>query len=141
MMAGDRQFTHNGGMKMLGKTKIYEIPESSAMSIFDTKRVFVGFCGNADNFATAVGWLHLPEGKPPKVKDIEMLLLNDKGQIFHATNLVNWMRICSPFYSIGSGMHFAQAAMAAGKDPYEAVKIASTLDPSTGMKFNKLEMK
>ena len=67
-------------------------------------------------------------------------MLNDKGEIYHATNFSNWLRICDKHYAIGSGMHFAQAAMASGKTPLEAVKIASKFDPSTGMKFNKLVM-
>jgi hypothetical protein len=35
-------------------------------------------------------------------------------------------------YAVGSGMDFALAAMACGKDAEEAVKIASLFDPNTG---------
>jgi ATP-dependent protease HslVU (ClpYQ) peptidase subunit len=139
-MAADKQFTHNGGMKMTGKTKIYELPSEASVALFDSPKVFVGFAGNADNFIDAIQWLHNPKEKTPKVKGIEMLLLNHKGYIFHATTLTNWTRIMDKSYSVGSGMHFAQAAMLAGKTPLEAVKIASKLDPSTGCGFNYLEL-
>ena len=140
MMAGDRQFTHSGGMKLLGTTKIYELPEHTCKEVFGCKKAFVGFCGNADNFPTAIAWLLTPDGPPPKVKGVEMLMLTDKGHIYHATTLLNWTRFHNKHLAMGSGMNYAQAAMDAGKDPYEAVKIASKNDPNTGMKFNKLIM-
>ena len=138
MMAGDRQFTHASGMKMLGRTKIIEVP---LPEIFECRRAFLGFAGNADVFSNVVGWLHDPTGKPPKCRDIEMLMLTDKGTIMHGTNLSNWTEICNPHYAIGSGMQYAQAAMSLGKDPYEAVRVASKHDAMTGMGYNKLLMK
>ncbi len=140
MMAGDRQFTHSGGTIFTGKTKIYELPPVVAKEIFDSKKVFVGFCGNADNFSSAIEWLFSPIDKQPKLRQIEMLMLNDKGHIYHATTLSNWMRITDEHFSIGSGMQYATAAMASGKTPFEAVKIASKYDVYTGRGFNKLEM-
>lgn len=137
MMAGDRQFTHHSGMKMLGTTKVYEVP---LPDLFDAKRAFIGFCGNADMFGPIIGWLHSPEGKPPRMKGVEMLLLTDKGRIMHGTTLHNWLEIKDKHYAIGSGMTFAQAAMACGKSPIEAVKVASKFDPNTGMGFTKLFM-
>lgn len=138
MMAGDRQFTHGSGMKLLGKTKILEVP---LPELFDAKRAFLGFAGNADVWGNVVGWLHDPTGKPPKCREVEFLLLTDRGTIMHGTNLTNWLEICTPSYAIGSGMQYAQAAMSVGKTPYEAVKVASKHDAMTGMGFNKLVMK
>ena len=138
MMAGDRQFTHASGMKLTGSTKIHQVP---LPEVFDCRKAFIGFCGNADNFGPIITWLHNPLEKQPKCRGIEMLVLTDKGYIMHGTTLNNWMRITEPHFSVGSGMHFAQAAMASGKDPYEAVKIASKFDPNTGMGFTKLLMK
>lgn len=138
MMAGDRQFTHSSGMKMLGATKIIEVPNPL---LFDVKRAFIGFAGNADSFGEIISFLHDPTGKPPKCRGVEMLMLTDKGRIMHGTNLSNWLYIQDKHYAIGSGMQYAQAAMASGKSPFEAVKVASKFDPMTGMAFNKLEMK
>lgn len=140
MMAGDKQFTHNSGTILTGSTKIWDIPEASAKALFGCKRVFIGGAGNADHFGHIVNYLWIPEGKPPRIKDVEMLMLNDKGEIYHATTFSNWFRIKDPFFAIGSGMQFAIAAMSSGKTPYEAVKIASKYDAGTGKGFNKLEM-
>lgn len=138
MMAGDRQFTHSSGMKMIGRTKIIDLPMPE---IFDAKRAFIGFAGSVDMWGDVINWLVDPTGKPPKCKNLEMLMLTDKGVIMHGTNLTNWTEICDKHYAIGSGMMFAQAAMAAGKTPYDAVKIANKYDPMTGMGYNKLVMK
>jgi len=138
MMVGDKQFTHASGMKLTGKTKVYEVPHPD---VFQCKRAFIGFAGNADAFGKALGWLHDPTTKAPKLRDVEMLLLTDKGEILHGTTMHNWLQIPQPFMAIGSGMHYAMGAMAAGKDPYEACKIASKHDSNTGCGFVKLTMK
>ena len=140
MMAGDRQFSHSAGVKMRGRTKIYEIPSEVSQEMFGNKRVFVGFAGNADAFADAIGYLHSPSESPPKIRGVEMLMLNERGEIYHATNFRNWLLIDQDHFAIGSGMQFAMAAMGSGKDPLEAVKIASKYDSNTGMGFNKLVM-
>lgn len=138
MMAADKQFTHASGMKLIGRTKIIEVP---LPEMFGAKRAFIGFSGNADVWGNIVGWLHDPTEKPPKCRDIEFLMLTDKGSIMHGTNMTNWIEICQPHCAIGSGMQYAQGAMAAGKSPIEAVKVASKHDAMTGMGFNKLIMK
>lgn len=138
MMAADRQFTHGSEMKLLGRTKIIEVP---LPELFSCKRAFIGFAGNADIWGTIVGWLHDPTTKPPKCREIEFLMLTDRGTIMHGTNMVNWLEICQPYFAIGSGVQYAQAAMSCGKTPIEAVKIASKHDAMTGMGFNKLIMK
>lgn len=141
MMAGDKQFSHSGGVVFTGKTKIYEIPTEAADAIFGNKRCFIGFAGNADAFADAIGYFWAPSDKPPKLRGVEMLMLNEKGEIYHGTSFRNWLMINDPFFAIGSGMQYAMAAMASGKSPYEAVKVASKYDVNTGRGFNKLEMK
>lgn len=141
MMAGDKKFVHMSGTSLVGATKIWEIPDTTAKSLFGCKRVFIGGAGNADAFGKMVNYLWLPEGKPPKLRDVEMIMLNDKGQIYHATTFSNWLEVRQPFFAIGSGMQFAIAAMESGKTPYEAVRIASKFDNNTGKGFNKLEMK
>jgi hypothetical protein len=138
MMAGDRQFTHASGMKMLGAGKLVEVPFPD---MFKAKRAVIGFAGSADVWGNVVSYLHDPTGKPPKLRDIEMLMLTDKGEIFHGTNLNNWLIIKDKHYAIGSGMQYAQAAMASGKTPLEACKIASKFDANTGLGYTKVVMK
>jgi ATP-dependent protease HslVU (ClpYQ) peptidase subunit len=131
-IACDLQFTHSGGIKFKGKTKVVDLKPEVAKSIFGAKRVLIGFAGNADIWGELVAWFAVPTDKPPKLKNIELLMLTDEGKIYHGTNLQNWMQIDEPYFSIGSGMHLAIAAMAAGATPAEAVRIASKHDPNTG---------
>lgn len=137
-MAGDRQFTHSSGIKLLGKTKIYELP---IPEIFDFKKAFLGLSGSADNFSKVIAWLHDPTAKIPKIKEVEMVILDDTGKIYHGDNLLNWTEIKEPYMAIGSGSHFALGALAAGKSPVEAVKVAHRYDPGTGKEYTSLKMK
>lgn len=137
MMAGDRLFVHSSGMKMIGRTKIYEVPHPE---VFGVDKCFIGFAGNTDAFGTVVSWLWTPEERQPTVSGIEMVLLTGDGEILHGTSLRNFMHIDEPHCAIGSGSAYAQAAMALGKTPYEAVEVAAKYDVNTGGPFNKLEM-
>jgi hypothetical protein len=132
-MACDLQFTHSGGIKFKGKTKIIDLKPEVAKAIFGVNRAFIGFCGNADIWGEIVSWYDSPGEKLPKTKGIELLLLTDKQKIYHGTTLSNWMEICEPHFSIGSGMHLALSAMQIGATPKEAVKAAAKYDPNTGM--------
>ncbi len=140
MIAGDKQFTYHGEVKMKGVTKIYELPVITANILFECDKVFIGFAGGSSSFSSAIEWIYDPTGQPPRLKNIEFLALTERHQIFLTDNLAHWHRIGDPYFSIGSGSEFALGAMAAGKTPYEAVKIASKYDVSTGMGFNKLEL-
>jgi len=131
-MACDLQFTHSGGIKFKGKTKIIDLSPAVAKAMFGVDRAFIGFCGNADVWGNVVAWYAKPDEKMPKVKDLELLMLTSEGKLYHATTLSNWMQIDELRFSIGSGMHLAIAAMDAGATPKEAVKIASKHDPNTG---------
>jgi ATP-dependent protease HslVU (ClpYQ) peptidase subunit len=101
--------------------------------MFGVKKAHIGFCGNADQWANVVAWFASPDKKLPKLKNMELLMLTDTNEIFHATTLRNWLKLDEPFFAIGSGCHLAIAAMATGKSPREAVGIAAKFDTSTGM--------
>jgi hypothetical protein len=105
--------------------------------MFGTKQAYIGFSGNADQWGEVISWFSDPSGKPPKCSKIEFLMLNYKKQIFHATNLRNWMLIPEKHFAIGSGMQFALAAMTAGQTPLEACKTSSKHDPMTGLGFQE----
>jgi hypothetical protein len=139
-IASDLQYTHASGMKMKGGSKIYKIPEASALKLFNVKVAYVGFCGNADKFADVIAWLSEPSENYPKTKGLEMLMLTEDHRIWHGTTVTNWMEILEPHFAIGSGMHFAQSAMACGKTPKEAVHIASKYDPSTGQGVKEFKL-
>ena len=139
-MACDLQATHSGGIKFKIETKVIELPPKTAKDLFGVKKAFVGFCGSVDAWGEIHGWFYVPEGKPPKCRGIEMMMLTDKGEIYHATNMTNWTLIKEKQFAIGSGMQFAVAAMDSGKTPLESVKVASKFDPNTGMGFKEYNL-
>lgn len=95
----------------------------------------MGACGDADKMGTAWAWLEDPVSyqKMPKLKGVEFVALTSDGDILTSSNLINWIKVDEPFYSIGSGSHFAIGAMASGKTTSEAVRTAMKHDPQTGM--------
>ena len=139
-IAADKQFTYQGALKMMGKTKIFDVPKETAKAVFNSDRVLVGFCGNAIPMQRAVEWLWNPTKKFPKLKEIEILMLTDRKEIYHGNDFRSLLKVEDKFMAIGSGMTYAIAAMTCGKTPLEAVKIASKHDPMTGMGFNELKL-
>jgi hypothetical protein len=132
-MSCDLQFSHAGVM-FKGATKVTTLSPKVARDMFDVDKAFIGFCGDADKWAEVVAWYDNPVDKPPNIKGMELLMLTSDKQIFHASSTVkSWLKIDEPFYAIGSGMHLALAAMATGKSPQEAVKIAAKYDKGTGL--------
>lgn len=71
--------------------------------------------------------------------DVEVLEIRQDGLY-----LYNGSLICYPikekFWAIGTGAGYAIAAMYLGKDPAEAIKIASLFDPGTGGEIQTMEL-
>lgn len=133
-IACDRQLTYLSTVKLQGTTKILQFPESFVDKFFGAKKGFIGFSGNADVWGDVVGWITTGEGKPPKCKNIEFLVLTDQG-LYHATTLTNWMELPEKHWSIGSGCTYALTALDMGKTPLEACKAAGKRDTATGMGY------
>lgn len=131
-MACDLQYTYGDSLAIMGPPKIIKLPEKTCNDLFGIKSGLMGFAGNADQWANVVSWLYSPEDKPPKLKDMELLLLTDKKEIYHASTLANWLEIKEPCFAIGSGMAWAMSAMSLGKTPKEAVKFSMKFDKNTG---------
>lgn len=132
-MACDLQMTYGLGTKMKTSSKITVVEGEIARKLFDSEKVFIGFSGSAAAWAEAVTWLAMPETKPPRLRDIELLMLTSNKEIMHSMNLTSWIGIKDKYFSIGSGSPFALAAMECGKSTEEAIKIASKRDVFTGM--------
>lgn len=132
-------FSHSSGIAFKGTTKILTLKEEVSRAMFDAGVTHIGFCGNADVWGNIVSYLSLPEGKPPKIRDVELLMLNEQG-MYHGTNLSNWLKIEESYFAIGSGMHLAIAAMESGKTPIEACRVAGKYDPSTGLGYRSYEL-
>lgn len=126
---------------MKGKCKSVVLEGARAKALLNTERVIIGFSGLARQFAEFVSWCSSTEDKkPPKLKNIELLALTKEGRIYHGEGPTHWMQVDQPFFSIGSGSHFAMGALQQGATPLEAVKTAAKHCAQTGMGFQELHM-
>ena len=132
-MACDLQITYGGNVKMKTSSKILTIGGEVAESLFNCKSALLGFSGNAGSWGAVVGWLSNPQGKPPKIKDIELLMLTSNKEILHSNSLTSWVGIKDKGFAIGSGGAYALAALELGKSPKEAVAVACKRDVFSGM--------
>jgi ATP-dependent protease HslVU (ClpYQ) peptidase subunit len=130
-IACDLQVTA-GNTKFKATTKIWSFDPTP--STYHTP-YFVGYAGHVQKALGVLEWLANPVGKAPTVKQMDFLVLTEDGKIFTFQSPVNWIEVNEPFYCIGSGADFASGALASGKTPLEAVKVASHHDINTGMGF------
>jgi hypothetical protein len=136
-IACDLQATHPGGLKFKIATKIFEVYQP----MIYPKRFMFGMAGNLRCFPDALEFFADPENNKPPKGGLEGVVLTEDKKIFMFERADNWILLTDNKYAIGSGMNYAIAAMEAGKEPIDAVKIASKFDPSTGLGFKKLEFK
>lgn len=67
----------------------------------------------------------------PTECDVEVLEIRENGLYLYNGSLISYL-IKERFWAVGTGAGYAIAAMYLGKDPIEAIKIASLFDPATG---------
>jgi ATP-dependent protease HslVU (ClpYQ) peptidase subunit len=100
----------------------------------------VGFAGNAYNYKPFADWLEGGEGDPPKVEEgLACLVLAPDGGVTsydeHGRSFPE-----NGKWAIGSGQHFAIAAMDLGKSAEEAVAYAMTRDVYSGGEITVLTL-
>ena len=100
--------------------------------MFGVEKAFIGFCGGAGVLGELATWFIAPSGRGPNIRNGEMLMLCSDG-IYHANSVATWNEVRESYFSIGSGMQYALAAMEAGKTPSQAIKIATKYDIYTGL--------
>lgn len=128
-MASDMQITDDN-RKWAGKklTKVALQP-----------RYIIGSCGDATKSSNFEDWFF----KSYKSDDIfkeqkfewkgtKSMILFDNGNLF-LFDEGSPMQIFEPFFAIGTGGDYALGALYAGAGPSESIKIASGLDPNTGL--------
>ena len=136
----DLQFSYRE-LKFKGKTKIITLKPKVASALFGVEQAYIGFAGNADIWGHVVSWFAVPDDSPPRCKGIEFLLLTSERKIYHGSNMTNWLELDEPYFSIGTGGHFAMGAMANGKTTKEAIQTAMLHDPMTGMGIKTYNLK
>lgn len=136
-IACDLQVSWNGGYKFRTTTKIFGLDANE----FVPEPFYIGYAGRVETAHQVIGWLR-EGGKRPKYEDTDFLILTQKGKLitFRNPNPTAWIEVNEPFFSIGSGCNFAQAAMLLGQSPKEAIAAATKLDPMTGMGIKVFEL-
>lgn len=135
MMACDLQAT--GGYKFKLKTKIIVVEDNQFTEMFNVKKLILGAAGTLSELADIWTWAYMPEGKMPRTRNLQYLMLTGDGRIMYSENFISWAQMDQKFAAVGSGSPFAMAALESGKDPLEACKVAAKLDPGTGMGYKK----
>lgn len=131
-MYGDLQYTTGDHYKWKGKGKVFKYKASPLWHC----DYIVGFAGTAEAVVSVNWYFTNPNDfPPPKVGRGELygLVLTAEGEIYRFNNYSKWLQVHEDYAAIGSGGMYALGALASGKTPKEAVKVAMGMDPFTGM--------
>jgi hypothetical protein len=139
-MASDHQYTHTGGIMFKGAHKMLVLEQEVAEAFFGARKAIVGYSGSSGDIGTVFSWLSDPSGKAPRVKNSELIVLTSNKEIYTNYNLGGWVFVDKPFYSIGSGAHFALGALASKRSSSHAVEVASELDSHTGFGVTEIKI-
>lgn len=122
-LAGDKQTNLSGAPTLT--TKVHAATRGGRNWLF----------GCAGNSGRCRGFWHLATGEIDKLDlaGVEILCVDDTGQLWYAEDGLDWIPIADKCWAIGSGRDFAMGAMAMGATAVEAVRIASKLNNSTGL--------
>lgn len=140
-MASDHAYNHTGGMQFKGSPKMTVLEKEVANLLFGAKKAIVGGAGSAQELGIAWQWLSDPGAKVPRIKGSEFMALTSNKAIYTSFDLANWILVDQKYYAIGSGMHFACAALATGARPGQAVEIAIQMDPSSAFGYTEYKLK
>lgn len=115
----------SGNLKLTGDRKLFRGPEGSVLGVAGvyTKALALAkwICGGLDN-------------PPDDLDEAWVLQLRHDGIWMYEQTAVPF-EIHNPFIAMGSGGDFAIGAMAAGADPFDAVKVATKYDVFSGGKI------
>lgn len=108
--------------------KLYRLPDGALF----------GAAGAVQEMLAVLAWLNGGE-KPADLVQFEALIVTRAGCDVLGMRLMR-EPVLEPFYAVGSGCHYALAAMACGKSATDAVRIASRFDPSTGGRVESMQL-
>ena len=93
--------------------------------------------GSVQEILTVLCWLNGGE-KPANLDNFEGLIITRHGAERLGERLMR-VPVLEPFCAIGSGAHFALAAMDCGRNAAAAVRVAAKFDPGTRGKIDTLK--
>jgi ATP-dependent protease HslVU (ClpYQ) peptidase subunit len=120
---------------MAGDTLLTSDIKCNAQKVFKHKGNCVGIAGTYVDCVVFVNWWKKgAKGEPPKMDEVEALVLTNDGRILCFDGHASFFELNDKFAAIGSGSQAALGAMHMGAWPKEAVQVASKVDPQTGFK-------
>jgi 20S proteasome alpha/beta subunit len=126
VVAADRQ-ADNGGYKFT-VSKIFKLKDGGV----------AGIAGDFSSGLKVVDWLNGAE-KPLFDKEDSFVVMVIRGKecfVYEPTLMP--IKVDQPFFAIGSGAHFAMAALHFGKSPKVAIETAALFDSGTGMGYEEI---
>lgn len=108
--------------------KLYRLPDGALF----------GAAGSVQEILAVLEWLRGGE-KPTGLQDFAGMVVGPAGGAILGVRLMR-EPIAEPFYAVGSGNHFAIAAMACGKTAPEAVRLAARFDSGTGGRVQSMRL-
>lgn len=128
ILAADTQVTHNDTI-VFGMNKLYQLKCGS----------WFGFTGRGDQLHVWQEWVEA--GMPPTAVELDVsILLVRRKQLWLFGGCLPPMRVKEPYHAVGSGAVFALAAMDAGADAVQAVRIACKRDIYSGGKVRSVKV-
>jgi hypothetical protein len=116
--------------------------DTSKIKAFPDSGILAAACGNSSIALSMFKWIG--DGMDPlKWAELRTITPPDADRVFHALVIINLapflivdhpepVPIYNDFVAIGSGSHFAMAAMHAGRTAVQAIEIAEYYDAYTG---------
>jgi hypothetical protein len=96
-------------------------------------------CGNTSQILEMIHWIKkgakvgtFPHRQRDPDTSCSILLVNAQGAILQYESTPHPIEVENPFWAIGSGSHYAMAAMHLGRSARQAVEVACALDPGCG---------
>jgi ATP-dependent protease HslVU (ClpYQ) peptidase subunit len=141
IMAADKRFSENN-YKYRGEDKLVAVKDEK------TGRVaFIGCAGTAREMIRfraffvehMLGKEQWDISKRMTFPKLSMLVMLDTGETYEFDGDNTPMQVKARFHGVGSGRDFAIGALASGKSPKEAVRIASKYDNGTGHGITELQ--
>lgn len=123
----------------LGSTKVH----GSYQKIRRIGDHIIGTAGSVASCQAFIDWIRMGDGEtlPPK-GEYNALIIDPRGRVREIENgSVLPVPRGAKFFAIGSGSPYALAAMYAGANAAEAVKIAAKIDTSTGLPVKTLKLR
>lgn len=109
--------------------KLYRLPDGSLF----------GAAGSCQEILAVLAWLRRGE-KPSDLQNFEGLIVSQAGVSALGMRLMR-EPVVERYYAVGSGAHFAIAAMACGRSAVQAVRIAARFDPGTGGRVESMRLR